>query len=390
MSIAISCPSCGNWATVPEQIASGKIKCPSCGNLIDGSASASQVQPVDEVLPASSPDAPLRKSPRPQLSKLPEVLPANESRRRKPRKSGVPVVVWVLLTPFLLFAVCCGGGVFIQLLGIHESDDPVVRRKEDPVAREQLTEADRMWDAGQKAEAVAKYKTLLDNLLAGVPGNSEKPTVYHRIIDFELEQDNHVAAREMAEQALRRGVSLSPKTDPARQLVAQVREDWEQEEKTRQAERERANAQAMENAKRMEEERERIRQKEEKDRERARRDKQAAEAKRIEDLLNPDPKKVAEGRAVLERLYKEFDEFKDEPGFRKYGFAPGGPYKRWQSDVQVAYQRLDYGPDVAIAINDLQQYGLKLALWKRTEPKDERKWRSRIEQVIAGKPLDDE
>ena len=127
-------------------------------------------------------------------------------------------------------------------------------------AMKELSEADRLWDAGKKAEAVTKYKYVLGKNLSGIPGNSERPRVYQRVIDFDVDQGDLVAAQAMIEQAFDKQVSISSDNPGTKQLVAQVRAERERRELAertrREAEAKRKEEDRIADAKRQQEERE--------------------------------------------------------------------------------------------------------------------------------------
>ena len=163
---------------------------------------------------------------------------------------------------------CCGGMLFITWQNSEE-------------AKKDLTEANQQWDTGQRADAVAKYKAVLNRNLKDVPGSSERPTVYQRVIDFELEQGNTVSAKEYVEKAIDTDIDLSKGSKATNDLVTQVRVDRE-----RKAAEEQAKRDAEE--KRKQEEREVAAKEKEKERdaeEKRRQEEREAKAKRDEEEL---------------------------------------------------------------------------------------------------------
>jgi hypothetical protein len=143
-------------------------------------------------------------------------------------------------------AMLCGVGMFFAW-----------RAQED--AKKELEEANRLWDAGKKAEAVIKYRTVLDMNLGTVPSDAERPVVYQRAIDFELEQGHTDTARALVEKALDKKVDVSRCSPAAAQFIAQVRADREkreaEERARREAEEKRKREEREAEAKRREEER---------------------------------------------------------------------------------------------------------------------------------------
>lgn len=95
---------------------------------------------------------------------------------------------------------------------------------ESVVTSRNLAEAERLWAGGQKAEAVAKYKTLIES--NSVP-KSQSPTIYQRVIDFEADQGNTSAAKALIEKAVESGITLSLTGGKAKELYAQAQAERE-------------------------------------------------------------------------------------------------------------------------------------------------------------------
>jgi tetratricopeptide (TPR) repeat protein len=108
--------------------------------------------------------------------------------------------------------------------------------KED--AKQEFAEANRLWDGGRKAEAVAKYEPILKADRFGVPPDSEKPTTYQRVIDFEVEKGNTAVAKEFIEKALEKKVDIPSSNKATTELIVQVRADREKREAEELARRE--------------------------------------------------------------------------------------------------------------------------------------------------------
>ena len=99
--------------------------------------------------------------------------------------------------------------------------------------QQEITEAGQLWESGSKAEAAAKYKTLLRQRL--INGASQLSMVYSRVIDREADEGDAREAKELTATALDRGVSLTLTSSKANGLVAKIREEREAEEKRKQA-----------------------------------------------------------------------------------------------------------------------------------------------------------
>jgi hypothetical protein len=89
-------------------------------------------------------------------------------------------------------------------------------------ARKHLTEANALWEAGEKARAVEIYKSVVNADLM-VISTADRPTVFQRVIDFEVEQGNTSAAKAWIETALKEEVPLTLKEPKGMEIIAQVR-----------------------------------------------------------------------------------------------------------------------------------------------------------------------
>ena len=98
-----------------------------------------------------------------------------------------------------------------------------------------MAEGNRLWDAGSRAEAVSKYKSVLNKDLNGIPSDAEKPTVYQRIIDFDVEQGNLDAAKNSISLVLDKKVDISSKSPATLELIAKVRAERDAKQAEQQA-----------------------------------------------------------------------------------------------------------------------------------------------------------
>jgi hypothetical protein len=85
-----------------------------------------------------------------------------------------------------------------------------------------LAEADALWANGDRAGASAKYRPILSRLL-----DDEKPLAYGRVIDYDVESGNTLAARELIEEAIGRGIYPSVSNPEARGLQTQIKTETE-------------------------------------------------------------------------------------------------------------------------------------------------------------------
>jgi hypothetical protein len=88
-------------------------------------------------------------------------------------------------------------------------------------AQQGLGEADRMWDAGDKAGGATKYRSLIQNRgeKAALSGD-ERARVYGRLIDFDAERGDRESARRLLEEALGQKVAPQVGHPEAKALVA--------------------------------------------------------------------------------------------------------------------------------------------------------------------------
>lgn len=138
----------------------------------------------------------------------------------------------VALVPLSCF-FCCG---FMGILGFQQ----------EKAARKKLQEADQLWAAGKKSEAVAQYKSVVEDHSSIIPV-SDRPTVYQRVVEFEIEHGNTSYAKRLIEMAVARDVLLSFTSPTARQLlveVQRVREDRQLAEAKRKQEEDRERKQS--------------------------------------------------------------------------------------------------------------------------------------------------
>jgi hypothetical protein len=91
--------------------------------------------------------------------------------------------------------------------------------EEEPQVRQDVEEADFLWQSGQKAQAVVRYKSLMDGHAWMIP-DADRPTVYQRAIEYEAEQGNTSSAKGLIEKALAQRVALSL-TNPQANAILQ-------------------------------------------------------------------------------------------------------------------------------------------------------------------------
>ena len=111
----------------------------------------------------------------------------------------------------------CGGLFVVGFVAAQQETERV--RKELPVAH-------ALWQSGQKQEAIAKYRTLLENGVAFME-KPERELIFERTITFDAERGNVESARQLFDRAKTYRVVITSDSRITQGLIAR----WEQEEK---------------------------------------------------------------------------------------------------------------------------------------------------------------
>jgi hypothetical protein len=142
---------------------------------------------------------------------------------------GGLVVVAVLL--FFLFK--------LPFSGTHQSEQSASDFQRQQDVKQKLSDADKTWVTGKKADAVDVYESLLSGrdgvMVLNRYMSGELPRIFRRVIDYRIEQGGLEAARDNIKRALQWGVTLSLSSPEANEFVAKIRAEYE-EEKNRYAE----------------------------------------------------------------------------------------------------------------------------------------------------------
>ena len=128
----------------------------------------------------------------------------------KGNKSGSKKMLVLLsaLAGACLF-LCCGGFGVIALFGSRMAD----------AARKELAEADAVWVSGDKAGAVNKYRAILGNR-ANFLKEEDRPRIYGRVIDYDMESGNAESAKKLLAEAARNKVKPAVSHPEAKALLA--------------------------------------------------------------------------------------------------------------------------------------------------------------------------
>ncbi|HEY3325113.1 MAG TPA: MJ0042-type zinc finger domain-containing protein [Planctomycetota bacterium] len=118
-------------------------------------------------------------------------------------------------TRLAAFIVCMLFGILVGFLAFMQG-----------TAKANFAEGNRLWDAGNKVEAITKYKGAIgwDVESMNVPG---KPLIYQRVIENELAAGNQGAAKDVMRTALSNGVSVSFDSAVATHLWEEVYKEYE-------------------------------------------------------------------------------------------------------------------------------------------------------------------
>lgn len=100
----------------------------------------------------------------------------------------------------------------------------VIVMSQRAAARKEMLAADELWDGGQRADAVSKYKKLeADSWSLLESGDQSRLT--RRVIDFHVEAGEPDQVHDWIKQALRRGVDVSSDNAQSSRLIAAVRDE---------------------------------------------------------------------------------------------------------------------------------------------------------------------
>jgi hypothetical protein len=106
--------------------------------------------------------------------------------------------------------LCCGGFGLVGMFGMKMQD----------TTRKQLAEADALWDKGDKTGAVGKYRDIFNDHRATFLKDEDRPRVYGRVIDADVESGNTDSAKKLLADAKKNGVTPSVSRPEASRLLA--------------------------------------------------------------------------------------------------------------------------------------------------------------------------
>lgn len=88
------------------------------------------------------------------------------------------------------------------------------------------------------------------------------------------------------------------------------------------------------------------------------------------------------GQIFLREKYNELLSFKSSQNFAKFGFAEGGPYKKWLMEVELRRDSPDFSLMERVAIGDLLGLALEYSSNRGKETEYSRFAKSKIEERI--------
>lgn len=280
--IRFNCPHCGKPLSVKEEAAGKAGKCPACAGAVqvpqpetvNGESAVPAPPPPQTTTPvATPPPLPHTEVPEPAVVELRSPPPLlNLGPRSRVTSARTPAAIQPRLTVslhglgiaslvsgILSFFTCCipfigllfgalglaagitgivlairwkqprmglsiaGTAVSLPglLLGIMAALGLVSASASFRDASQKLAEAEAHWVSGNKEDAVSQYRSLLTDRFEYIR-ESDRPTVFQRLIEHDVEQGNLDEAKRFAERAQKEGVSLSLQTPQAQTLVNQV------------------------------------------------------------------------------------------------------------------------------------------------------------------------
>jgi hypothetical protein len=112
----------------------------------------------------------------------------------------------------------------------------VMYQMQKSAALKTLAEANQLWESGSKEDAIDRYRSLASGSDLTHLDKQDRARVLRRVIEFDCENDNPEAARELIKRADSFGIELSLTNPKAKAIVAQIEAERKAElEKERQA-----------------------------------------------------------------------------------------------------------------------------------------------------------
>jgi len=136
--------------------------------------------------------------------------PVATSPRLTLRPKNVALMLGIGMAGF--FVLCCGGTGIIYSIGSAQKDK----------VSAQLAEADGLWDSGKRVEATVRYTAMLNSPVQLAYLADQRPRVFGRGIDVELENGNEAEGRRWIETAFKMDIAPWISTDKASELIVDI------------------------------------------------------------------------------------------------------------------------------------------------------------------------
>jgi tricorn protease-like protein len=270
MPININCPECNMRLQAPDSAAGKKVKCPKCGGVATVPPQRAASVPVDERMEPPTPTRPRPVAPaqaerpypeRPSgaepLSEYPEVRGYSAPPRKAINGLGIASVIvssigllfslipclgWIVGVPVSSIGLLLGAiglivalatkkqgiatpiaGLAVGLVSITISVGYFWFFSRIATAPERaVAEADKNYDQGKRAEAVAVYK---ENFYTYTLQSERQRQFVKRIVEHELQQGNTAEARRWIKKGLDLNLDVTFEAPAARELAKAVEEE---------------------------------------------------------------------------------------------------------------------------------------------------------------------
>jgi len=207
---------------MPQSLAASKLK-----GLFEASVPAAQALPVARAIPVAilAPPVSRKDDDRSELKMGDRNRSRNDEADADEEEESAPALPKGMSkkTQNILIAAI-GGGLFLATIACC-GGAAIIGQRNTQAAKAELAEANRLWDAGQKPQAVEKYKPILMNSSSSLSA-TEKPKVFQRVIEYEVAQGNTDSAKSLIKKALEDNTLSLKLDDPkANQIMEGMMKD---------------------------------------------------------------------------------------------------------------------------------------------------------------------
>ncbi len=147
---------------------------------------------------------------------------------------------YIIALPIGLAGLCLVGIIVAAILGIGKRDYEAEYRAEAAPLLKGVDDAHALWESGKQEEAVEAYIRSIDKiednysvreckLKDGTTLEERLPKLYARVIDYQADNGNDVFAVEYCKRAFRKDFTLLLKSDKAKALLPQAKQEYEGE-----------------------------------------------------------------------------------------------------------------------------------------------------------------